>query len=222
MLRVPEVWGSSRAVVNRVLFGIAHAVSSSPFWVEIRGRQPEPEGPGPVDLGWIPPDHLFFLGDVLGSSPRDAPANTEFPVISFLRDPSAKAIQDAMARPPAAGSLGRIDSPQDPPRIIAVANVDRVNQLWPESPQAMRAVIGAFSKAGFVPFFSTTDPTKRRSAADFVFHPTAPTLVDWRSGMLVCERAPEGASWKAGDNLPLSRIPSIARALSGRFERAGP
>jgi hypothetical protein len=218
--RVPEVWGSSRAVVNRVLFGIAHAVSSAPYWVEIRGRQPEPEGPGPAELGWIPQERLFLLGDLLETPARGAPANAEFAVISFLREPTAKAIADAMARPSLGGTAGPAAGAGGTPSVIAIANVDRVNQLFPETPQAMRAVIVAFSKAGLVPYFSTVQPTNRRSAADFVFRATAAGMAAWRSGALVCEKAPEPSSWKVGDELPLTRLPSVSRALSGRVDRA--
>lgn len=220
--RVPVVWGAQRAVLNRVLFGLARAASPSPFWVEIRGRQSELDGPGPGDLGWIRPDRLFVIGDLFETPPKDAPATVSFALVSFLRDPSAAAIADTMRLPSSPPALSTAGGAHDALKVVAVANVDRVDQLYPETPRAMQTVVRAFLRAGIVPYFSTRKATKRSAAADFVFQVVATSLGEWRTGSLVCEKAPEGASWKPGDNLPLTRLPSIAGALSGKIDPVVP
>lgn len=212
------VWAASRAVLNRTLFGLARAVSPCPYWVEIRGRQADTEGPGPADLGWIEPDRLFNIGDLLETPAKDAPPTVEFALISFLRDPSAGPIADAMRLPPVAPQPGTGPGTTDPTRVVAIANVDRVDQLYPETPRAMQAVVRAFLRAGVVPYFSTQRPTRRRAAADFVFQVAAPSVGEWKTGTLACEKAPEGAFWRAGDSLPLTRLPTIAGALSGKID----
>lgn len=212
------VWGASRAVLSRVLFGLARAASPSPYWVEIRGRQAEPDGPGPTELGWVRPDRFFIIGDLLELQPKDAQATVPFALISFLRDPSAAAIADTMRLPPNTDQSWTALGTTEAPRVVAVANVDRVDQLYPQTPRAMQAVVKAFLRAGVVPYFSTQRATKRSAAADFVFQVVATSLGEWRAGTLVCEKAPEGSFWKKGDGLLLTRLPSIASALSGKIE----
>lgn len=216
--RVPVVWSASRAVLNRVLFGMARAVSPTPYWVEIRGRQAEPDEPGPAELGWIEPGRLFFVGDLLEAPSKDAPPPVDFPLISFLRDPSAEAIARAMQLPPLAPPTAMNPGFSGPPTVVAIANVDRVEQLWPETPRAMQEVARAFLRAGIVPYFSTQRPTKRRLGADFVFQVVATSVGEWKAGNLTCEKATDGAVWRAGDSLPLARFPTISAALSGTLD----
>lgn len=220
--RVPVFWGPSRSVLNRVMFGVARAVSPSPYWVEIRGREPETDQAGPADLGWIAPDRLFHLGDSTGSSARGSPPSVEFALISFLRDPTTEPIAKAMRLPPLARPLGPEPSPSAPLNVVAVANVDRIDQLYPETPGAMRAVVRAFVGANLAPFFSTLRPSQRRAAADFVFEVTPTHLSNWNAGKLVCEKAPEGSSWKLGDSISLRSLPSVTAALSGKLDVLGP
>jgi hypothetical protein len=214
--KVPVLWGASRAVLNRVLFGLVSTVSQAPYWVEIRGREADIEGPGPADLGWIARDRLFAIGDLLQTEQADAPATVAFALISFLRDPSAGAIAQALRLPPTASQGENAAGTPAVPQVVAIANVDRADQLWPQTPQAMREVVRAFLRAGVVPYFSTQIPTKRRAAADFVFEVAASSLSTWRTGSLRCEKAPESSTWKEGDNVALTRLPTIAAALSGK------
>ncbi len=216
--RIPVVWGDSRGLVKRVLFGIARSISTSPYWVEIRDRQPGSEEPGPAELGWIEAGRLFYLGDLFASQSANAPPPVDFPLISFLRDPSGAPVTAAMQLPSTAPLAGVGSDSTAPQRIVAVANVDRVDQFWPETPQAMQAVVRAFLRIGLVPYFSTQKATKRSAAADFVFRVVAPGLSDWKAGKLVCDKAREGSSWSVGDSLPLTRFPSIARALGGKVD----
>jgi hypothetical protein len=218
--KVAVLWGPSRAVLNRALYGLVTAVSPTPYWVEVRGGDADPEGPGPAELGWIPADHVVALGDLLGSDPAGGPATIAFALISFLRDPTAAAIADALRLPTPAPPLGGAAAPPRPSGAVAIANVDRADQLWPQTPQAMREVVRAFLRAGLVPYFSTQKPTKRREGADFVFEVTAGSLATWRTGALRCEKAPPGASWKEGDRVALTHLPTIAAALGGRLGSA--
>lgn len=216
--RIPVVWSASRDVLNRVLFGLARAVSPSPYWVEFRGRQGEPDPPGPADLRWVEPDHLFNIGSLFETPSKDAPPTVEFALISFLRDPSAEPIAQTMRLTPVTRPLGTTPEASGPLSVVAVANVDRIDQLYPETPRAMQAVVRAFLRAGVVPFFSTLRPTKRRAAADFVFQVAAPGLGEWKTGTLTCEKAPEGLSWRTGDSLPLTRFSTVSAALSGKID----
>ena len=215
--KVPVLWGPSRAVLNRVLFGLATAVSRAPYWVEVQGQEGTSEELGPADLGWIPPERLFTLGSLLGSGSSGRPEPVAFALISFLRDPSPGAIAEVMKLPPLESGEGGTAGSS---RLVAIANVDRVDQLWPQTPQAMREVVRAFLRAGVVPYFSTQKPTKRREAADFVFEAAASSLGSWRTGTLRCEKAPQGAAWKEGDSLAFTRLPTIAAALSGKTAAA--
>lgn len=219
--KVPVVWSASRAVMNRVLFGLARAVSPAPYWVEVRARHADADEPGPADLGWIPPDRLFNLGELFDAPSRDAPPPVEFALISFLRDPSSAPITEAMKLGPLTEGSDSTSGTPGLPRVVAIANVDRVDQLWPETPRAMQTVVRAFLRAGLVPYFSTLRPTKRSAAADFVFQAVAKSVGEWRSGTLACEKAPDDASWKRGDTLPLTQFPTISAALSGRIEPGG-
>lgn len=214
------VWGTSRSVVNRVLFGIAQAVVPAPYWVEIRARPGETDEPGPASLGWIGPDRLFFLGDLMDAGSDSTPAAVPFALISFLREPSAAAISEAMRLPQISPEAATMPGSSGPRPVVAIANVERAEQLWSETPRAMQAVVKAFLAAGVVPYFSTLRPSKRRLGADLVFRVVAASLGEWRTGTLACEKAPEGTAWREGDSLPLTHFPSIAGALSGKIDPA--
>ncbi len=215
------VWGTgSRNTLNRVLFGLALAATPEPFWVEIRGRTPEPGERGPADLGWIAGDRLFHLGDLLDPTPTAGPPSAEFAVISFLRDPSPEAITRAMSASPRAAAPRSDPSSGGDRKVMAIANVDRVDALWPESPKAVLTVVRAFQTARITPFFSTLKPTKRRFGADLVFQIVTTATGDWQSGALTCEKAPEGSFWKSGDSLPLTQLPTVSSALSGKYKPA--
>ena len=211
------MWGRSRTVLNRVLFGLARAATSELYWVEVRGRSDEPpDEPGPADLGWVLPDRRFVVGEMMEAPSPTGPPNVSFAMISFLRDPTPSALEAVLGLRRTDGVPEATGSPPSGSTVVAVANVDRVSRLYSESPQAMRAIVRAFQAAGLVPYFSTLRHTRRSDAADYRFQVDADDLASWRSGSLRCEKAPPESSWHVGDSVPLTHLAALASVLSGR------
>lgn len=212
------LWGDSRAVVNRVLFAVAHANDSGAFWLDLRGPREESGGESPLDLGWIPADRQYVVDQPEDARPQDALGNLAlFTVIRSDEPPTALSrISDFLRLPSVAQEILSRSSPGEGHQVVAVANSDRVRRYYPTTPEGVRAVLEPFLEASVHPIFGARSPVgEGRWAFEFVFEVRARTLSSWEKGELVCEKAPEGSPFRAGTAVPLSRFPAIAKALSG-------
>jgi hypothetical protein len=210
------LWGDSRPVINRVLYALARANDPSPYWLDIRSEGEATPGPGPVELGWIPEDHLFVTRQPAEARPQnridefalwsvvraDEPMKVVARLSDFLRLPSiAQEIIAEMGSAPGA-------------HVVAVANSDRVRAYYPTVPEGIRPVLTPFLDAGLYPFFgATSTPGEARWAFDFVFEVRAARLSSWESGWLVCEKAPVDTPFRRHETIPLRAVHEIAGAL---------
>ncbi len=211
------LYGSSRTVVLRLAYALARANDPHPYWVEVRDPNDYLDPPGPVEMGWIPDDHLFVVSRS-EAKPQDAVSNLALWTVvrsdeprsvlggltDFLRLPSS--IQEV---------LGRYGGEPVRP-VFVVSNTDRVREYYPRNVSGVRGVIDAMLHGGVTPIFATQGPPgPGRFAFDVVCDVRAKDLSHWQEGHLVCERGVENSPFHEGAEISLAAVPAFAGALKG-------
>jgi hypothetical protein len=211
------VYGNARSVVLRVAYAIARAGDSQPYWVDVRDPEDRVEIRGPVELGWVPNDHLFVLSPS-EAKPQDAVSNLALWTIVRSDEPSSviAGLSDFLRLPPALQEVLSRYGQENYRPVFVVANTDRVRNYYPRNVVGVRAIVDSMLHSGVTPIFAAVGaPGPGRNAFDSVFEVEAKDLAGWRKGNLVCERTFEGAPFQAGERLALSSVPEIVVALEG-------
>ncbi len=211
------LYGSSRTVILRLAYALARANDPHPYWVDVRDPNDYLDPPGPVEMGWIPPDHLFVVSRS-EAKPQDAVSNLALWTVvrsdeprsviggltDFLRLPSS--IQEVISR-----YGGESVRP-----VFVVSNTDRVREYYPRNVSGVRGVIDAMLHGGVTPIFASLGPPgPGRFAFDVVCEVRAQDLSHWQQGSLVCERGVEHSPVHAGADIALASVPAFAGALRG-------
>jgi hypothetical protein len=214
------VHGSPRTLLLRVAYALAHANDPNFYWVDVQDSNEAVEPPGPVELGWIPADHLFIVSRA-EARPQDAVSNLALWTVirsdeprsvlggltDFLRLPAP--IQEVLS------AYGRDDSRP----IFMIANGDRVRPYYPSTAEGVHTFVDSMVRAGVIPMFAVLSPSRAgRFAFDMVLEVQAPDLAHWREGTLVCEQSYPGASFQRGLAVRLDSIPALAGILEGHRE----
>jgi len=210
------LWGESRPALNRVLFAMVRASDPEPLWLDIRPRHPEVEEPGPVELGWIPEDHLFLADEPEAARPQDAVANLA--LFTIVRpDESAASIarlSDFVRLPPIAQEIISRLGLGEPRHALAIANSDRVRAVYPATVEGVRPIVTSFLDAPLLPFFAAKGtPGPGRMAFEFVFELRAKDVAHWSDGSLFPEKAPSESGVRVGVPIPLTQISGLARVF---------
>ena len=212
------LYGPSRTVLLRVAYAFAQSNDSHPFWVDVRDPNDFLDPPGPVELGWIPDDHLFVVSRS-ESKPQDAVSNLALWTVVRTDEPRSVigGLTDFLRLPPPIQDvLSRYGREAYRP-VFVVANTDRVRDYYPRNVTGVRGVVEAMLRGGVIPIFAAVSPPgPGRLAFDLVLEVDAPDLTHWRSGSLRCERAFEGAPFQPGQRIPLDSMPSVVAALEGQ------
>ncbi len=208
------LYGSSRELVNVLLFAAAREGNRTVHWLDIRtSREPTP-ALDPTALGWIDEDHLWTVdpAEALAPAPdragaalfevvrKDEPPETLARLTDFLRLPAR--IQRILAEPPTEGA----------PRAIAVANADRARGAFPAAtlPPILEAVAGA-GYALLVGFDGP--PPGGRHLFDTVVRVDGASVRRWTEATLVVERGRPWPGTPGGTRRPLPELPFAAEAL---------
>ena len=212
------LYGASRTVLLRVAFALARANDSRPYWVDVRDPNEYLDPPGPVEMGWIPDDHLFVVSRS-EAKPQDAVSNLALWTVVRSDEPRSVigGLTDFLRLPPSIQeALSRYGRESFRP-VFVVANTDRVREYYPRNVTGVRAIIEAMIRGGVIPVFaSLSPPGPGRLAFDLVFEVTAPDLAHWREGALRCEKSPVGAHFRPEEQIALSSVPGIVATMEGR------
>lgn len=206
------VWGDSRAAMNRVVYAIAGSVDREFLWLDIRHPSDESVEPGPVELGWIPPDRLFLTKEPAEARPQRPvdPAVLWRVVRSDSPDHEVGAFADFLRLPAVTQKIVSGIDPSSNRRALVFANVERVREYYPRVADQVRPFMQAQLAAGLIPIYGLYGPTgPGRMACDIVLEVQTPDLRHWRDGALVIEKAPDGLPFRAGDRVPLPSIEAL-------------
>ncbi|MFZ0830487.1 MAG: hypothetical protein WCB18_03440 [Thermoplasmata archaeon] len=214
--------GLSRTVLLRVAYALARANDSQPYWVDVRDPNDYLDPPGPVELGWIPDDHLFVVSRS-EAKPQDAVSNLALWTVVRSDEPRSVigGLTDFLRLPPPIQEvLSRYGRESYRP-VFVVANTDRVREYYPRNEVGVRAIVEAMVNGGVTPIFASLGPPgPGRFAFDLVFQVEAADLSHWREGSLVCERSFEGAPYQPGQAIRFDSIPGMVAVLEGRKDPA--
>ncbi|MGP8072259.1 MAG: hypothetical protein ACLPZM_03915 [Thermoplasmata archaeon] len=202
-------------MVHRVAYALGAANHPAPSWVTICDDVNSPQGDDPIQLGWVTEDHHYVLA-TQDARPQDAVANMALGTIvrsdepeavlaeitDFIRLPGV--IQDAVSR-----------SGVDPLRpVLVVADTDRVRAFYPKEPQGVSHVIDPLRRNQMLTIFAAVgEPGAGRMAFDFVIEVQGNSLVNWREGHLIVEKAPSGSSFHSGESYAIAQFPEMVAAF---------
>jgi len=210
------LWGSSRAVVNRLLFAMVRAHDPEPIWLDLRGRELADGEPGPVELDWIPRDHLYLAEEPASARPQDAIANMALWTVVRADEPDAAVsrLADFVRLPPIAQQILQRADVGAARHALAVANSDRVRGEYPTTVEGVRPIVRALMDGPLLPFFGAVGPPGAgRMAFDLVFEVRAPDLAHWGDGTLLAEKVPPGHPVRLGTPIRLRDIAGLASAF---------
>ncbi len=218
------LYGPSRTVLLRVAYAFARASDPQPYWVDIRDPNEYLDPPGPVELGWIPDDHLFVVSRS-EARPQDAVSNLALWTVVRSDEPRSviAGLTDFLRLPPVVQDvLSRYGEEFRRP-VFVVANTDRVRDYYPRDRVGVRPIVDAMLHSGVVPIFVARGPPgPGRLAFDLVIEVEAPDLVRWREGTLRCERSLNGAPFQQDQRIRLDSFPALAAALQGQKDPPEP
>lgn len=212
------VYGASREIVGLCAWAMARANDPAPFWLDIRAENGRADPGSPPELGWINADQLFVLA-AAQAKPQSAvgPKTIASIIRSDEPDSAVAELSDFLSLPSAvqemiglhAGGVGR-------PAFV-IANGDRVRPYYPADTGGVRRILDVLLHQGVLPIFTSTPPPGAgRMAFDFVFEVRASDRTAREPGMLHCEKAPAGSTFRAGESSPLRDFSALADALDRR------
>jgi hypothetical protein len=200
----------------RVAFALAQINDPAPYWVDIRDETRKPDARSPVELGWIPEDHLYVVRES-EARPRDADANMALWTVVRSDEPDSviAGFTDFLRLPPVLQeAVSRTGDDAHRP-VFVIANVDRVRQYYPKDVGGVRPILDAMVRAGVLPIFVAIGPPgPGRMAFDFVLEVRAGLSSDWRKGHLLCEKAPAASPLTSGSSYSLESVPEFTRVLA--------
>jgi len=212
------VYGDCRPVVNGVAFAMADMLDLAPLWLEVRDPQDGHDEPTAGSAGWIPPDRLFLSDSGSGLEPNDAIAN--FALWNIVRSDEPGEVladlTDFLRLPQMIQEVIGHATSESSPRAIVVANVERVQHLFPQEPGSLRRFLRSIlNHSVSLVVAHTGPPGEQRSVFSAVFRVHASTLSAWKVGTLECEKGLMRGPYSVGRPRRLSGIPSVSRVLTG-------
>jgi hypothetical protein len=218
LTRVPGatiLWGETRAVVNRVLFAMVRANDTDPFWIQLMGSPQESESLTPLDLKWIPKEHVYLVGNPDDLKPHAALGGLALATLLAEEKRQTSILSDFLRLPEVTQELIGGQGEGRARRALGIANADRARKYYHGTPAEVEPFLQAMVSGGLLPFFgSTTRPGPGQWAFDHSFEVRAPSLERWGEGSLYCEKAPTSSPWRVGAEVPLKEIAPAAAALS--------
>ncbi len=214
--RAPSVLlhGTSRPLVNLVLYALADAGSSQFHWLDVRSPPDPHQELDPVSLGWLPPERTWSVGQFEGLAPDNARANAA--IFELIRSDEPPVVLDRLTKflrlPPTIQRILAEMGPAGEPNVLAVANGDRIAESFPGP--TILPVLEAFESIGcslFVGFAGVAPPTG--PAFTRVLRLEGASPAGWRDARIVLEHGPAWETLHPGVPVRLADLPAAARTF---------
>ncbi len=206
--------GTSRPLVNLVLYALADEGSARFHWLDVRsdpGPTPELD---PVGLGWLPPDRAWAVDQFHGLAPDHARANAA--IFELIRPDEPPALLDRLTTflrlPPTIQRILGEMGPAGEPNLLAVANADRIAESFPGP--TIDPILEAFESIGcslFIGFTSARAPTVPSFGRVLRVEGSSPA--GWRDARIVLEHGPAWGRLHPTVPVKLVDLPAAARTL---------
>ncbi|HLM70673.1 MAG TPA: hypothetical protein VK423_04765 [Thermoplasmata archaeon] len=216
------MWSRGRRAGHALALAIGRFGDPEFRWLSVRESGSVPS----EEEGWVhrllPESRI--LAPLTSDELRPGPLVPRESFDALLRTEGAAAERTALdhfLRLPARlqGLLDEGDSPGRP-RIIVVANSDRVRQMYPLDPGRLRPFTNLFSQHGLsIVATSIPPPYEGRYGFDIVLRVDLDSSEEWNRGRLVVEKGHRAGEFRTGATLPLAQFPEYMDAGSS-IERA--
>ena len=203
------VWGTSRPIVNRVVFSLARSLDATPLWLEMLERGEEPD---PLRLGWVPRERLYLSERPEDMEPARAVGNLALWNIVRFDEPASllARLTDFVRLPPLVQEALAASTTGPRLRALAVGNADRVEHLFHDRSEELQWLIQYLRESSLcLVVGATTPPGVGRAAFDYEFRVEGVSMEEWRSATIVCDRCALGGACPVGRAQPLARIPGL-------------
>ncbi len=217
-------WGEERTLVNQLVFHVARLSDPEFVWIEIRSAsEPRPLGdPGASKL--IAPERLVEVrpGDLRARAESDPGLVAKVATLDgggrLLRD-----LAPFVQLPHLVSTLVGHLVPSDTPRVVAVANADRISAIYPEGRGLVRRLLRALRHLNITLVVGYAGPGRRDTNAwDHVFRVNVDPSARGPVFSVSCERGPPSSRWPARRPVRVERIagfPTTVEELEGSEAR---
>lgn len=204
------VWSRSPRAGHLLAFAVARFIDPAFRWLSIREK---PDALSEEEA-WVrrllPADRILdpISGADLGKTPR--PPRQVFN--SMVRPEGAAAERIALDHffllPQRLQALLDETSASLGPRVVVVANTNRVREFYPADPERLRAYTDVFPRTG-ISMITTSIPPPYRARYGFnvVLRLDVASASDWREAHLVVEKGPHSGPFRTGVTIPAANLP---------------
>jgi hypothetical protein len=210
------VYGSSRPLVNLVLYALAARTNPDFHWVDIGDPTTERAPCDPVQLGWISDDRLWRVERPEMLRPDDR--NDHLPLFRVIRpdEPSESLARftEFLSLPDQSQQILATRPPPDRPGVVVVSNAHRAGDAF--APSRVATILNAHRNAGFsvmVGYAGSASP--ERDLFEFVFRLDGVDNrhEDWKENQLVCEKGIRGGPLGSLSPVRLEEVPLVAEIV---------
>ncbi len=213
------VYGTSRPLVNLVLYALAEDANAAFHWLDVRPSGEAPPELDPARLGWIDQRRVWTVDPLDALAPDNARANAAlFELVRADEPPTTLArLSDFLRLPERMQQILAEMVSTGKPGVLAVANVHRTGKRFPDS--TLGPILEAIAWAGYSLFvgYAGPEPSVRARFAHAV-RVEGENPRRWRSAKLTLEGDSPMGALRVGEPTVLADLPFVARVL----ERALP
>src|SRR5208282_2537111 len=143
------VYGTSRPLVNLLLYALAEEANASFHWLDIRPSGEAPPELDPARLGWIDERRVWTVDPLDALAPDNARANAAlFELVREDEPPATLArLSDFLRLPERLQQILAEMASTGRPGVLAVANVHRTGKSFPDS--TLVPILEAIAWAGY-------------------------------------------------------------------------
>ena len=206
-------WGPHRYPLNRMLVALSRRVDPGFLWLEIQdsGVPPEPGEPSTTGELGSPGLHAIAQADSLAWGTTSPSETAGRPRRAHHGSSASGSVEDLPS--PLRDLIERV-RPGKGPRVLSMANMDRLCSGLPGAPELLRRLLDVARSRGIILITSATSiPPSERSVFDHVLHVTAPAHHPWTESVVEVDKGPLAAL--VVERTPVRALAPFAREFSG-------
>lgn len=208
-------WGDDRTALNQLAFHAARAADPEFLWIDVRASTDPRSAGDPGASKVLPTDRVVEIRPER-LRPRLGAGSGLLARVAAL-DPGSGLLRDLLPvlhLPNVISSLVGRMAPSEGPRVLAVANTDRIAEFYPADRLVVRGFVRALGRLGISLVVSYAGPPRKDFAAwEHLFHLTTEAGPGGASSALRCERGPPEA-WRLGTPYPFDEIDGLRGTIN--------
>ena len=204
------LWGSSRPVVNLVLYAMAGRIDPEFAWLQVSDRGNLDAVDRLLMQGWKRPrlDRVALRAAELLPRPEVDP--------SFMRrlfddepgeDGEVERLREFVSLPAAVQQVVSRHVPRRGTKVLAIPNADRLADLYAGRPFELEMLLRVLEETSVSLLTGRSNgPGPLRQLFQYVMELRVPDLASWPEGLLLIEQAPSESADLVGQAFPLGQL----------------